>query len=203
MIKFFPQPFSDERAKSESRSAISKDNLSPSAYFGIIRVIMALNRRKYQNAVLYLCHKLGGEVRGKKKLAKLLYFADFDLYEKTQKSITGDVYRALPMGPVPSALEEITAEMAKKKTLGVERVDEHKGYNATEVYKCLTEPDLSVFNDEEKKMLDRVILKYGHLTGKQLEDLSHAEAPYAAAKLYEEVPYEFTYYRGTDFSDLR
>ena len=107
------------------------------------------------------------------------------------------------MGPVPSALEEITAEMVKKKMLGVERIDEHEGYNATEVYKYLTEPDLSVFNEEEKKMLDRVILKYGHLTGKQLEDLSHAEAPYAAAKLYEEVPYEFTYYRGTDFSDLR
>ena len=53
---------------------------------------MSLHRKKYQNAVLYLCRKLKGEVRGKKKLAKLLYFADFDLYEKSQKSITGDVY---------------------------------------------------------------------------------------------------------------
>lgn len=164
---------------------------------------MSLNRKKYQNAVLYLCRKLKGEVRGKKKLAKLLYFADFDLYEKSQKSITGDVYRALPMGPVPSALEEITADLVKKKMLGIERVEEHEGYNPTEVYRALVEPDISVFSDEEKKMLDRIVLKYGHLTGKQLEDLSHAEAPYAATKLYEEVPYEFTYYRGTDFSDRR
>ncbi len=51
-------------------------------------------------------------------------------------------------------------------------------------------------------MLDRVVLKYGNLTGKQLEELSHAEAPYTAAQPYQEVPYEFTYYRGTDFSDL-
>ncbi|MFH1170405.1 MAG: hypothetical protein V1704_02505 [Candidatus Vogelbacteria bacterium] len=49
---------------------------------------MALNRKKYQNAVLYLGQKLGGKVHGKKKLAKLLYFADFDLYEKRQKSLT-------------------------------------------------------------------------------------------------------------------
>lgn len=28
---------------------------------------MTLNRKKYQNAVLYLCRKLKGEVRGKKK----------------------------------------------------------------------------------------------------------------------------------------
>lgn len=163
---------------------------------------MSLHRKKYQNAVLYLCRKLKGEVRGKKKLAKLLYFADFDLYEKIQKSITGDVYCARPMGPVPSALEEITAEMTKKKMLGVERVEEREGYNPTEVYKCLAEPDLSVFDDEEKKMLDRIVVKYGHLNGKQLEELSHAEAPYIGTELRKEIPYELAFYRGTDFSEL-
>lgn len=163
---------------------------------------MSLHRKKYQNAVLYLCRKLKGEVRGKKKLAKLLYFADFDLYEKIQKSITGDVYNALPMGPVPSALEEITQEMMKGKMLDITQVEGCEGYNPTEVYKCLTEPDLSVFNDEEKKMLDRIVVKYGHLNGKQLEELSHAEAPYVGTELRKEIPYELAFYRGTDFGDL-
>ena len=163
---------------------------------------MSLHQKKYQNAILYLCRKLKGEVRGKKKLAKLLYFADFDLYEKVQKSITGDVYQAFPMGPVPLTLEKITVEMAKKKMLGVEQVEEHDGYNATEVYKCLTEPDLSVFDKEEKNMLDRIVIKYGHLTGKQLEELSHAEAPYIGTELRKEIPYELAFYRGTDFSNL-
>ena len=163
---------------------------------------MSLHRKKYLNAVLYLCRKLKGEVRGKKKLAKLLYFADFDLYEKSQKSITGDVYRALPMGSVPSALEEITAEMTKKKMLDVEQVEEREGYNPTEVYKCITDPDLSVFDDEEKKMLDRIVIKYGYLNGKQLEELSHAEAPYIGTELRKEIPYELAFYRGTDFIDL-
>ncbi|MEK7219345.1 MAG: Panacea domain-containing protein [Patescibacteria group bacterium] len=163
---------------------------------------MSLHRKKYQNAVLYLCRKLKGEVRGKKKLAKLLYFADFDLYEKIQKSITGDVYNAFPMGPVPSALEGITQEMAKNKILEIEQVEEREGYNPTEVYKCLTDPDLSVFSDEEKKMLDRIVVKYGNLNGKQLEELSHAEAPYVGTELRKEIPYELAFYRGTDFSDL-
>ncbi|MBI2591821.1 MAG: SocA family protein [Candidatus Brennerbacteria bacterium] len=163
---------------------------------------MSLHRKKYLNVVLYLCRKLKGEVRGKKKLAKLLYFADFDLYEKSQKSITGDVYRALPMGPVPSMLEEIIAEMTKKKMLGVEQIEERERYNPTEVYKCITEPNLSVFDDEEKKILDRVVIKYGHLNGKQLEELSHAEAPYIGTELRKEIPYELAFYRGTDFSDL-
>ena len=163
---------------------------------------MSINRKKYQNAVLYLCEKLKGEVRGKKKLAKLLYFADFDLYEKIQKSITGDVYRALPMGPVPSALEKITVEMAKKRMISIERVEEREGYNATEVYTCITKPDLSVFDEEEKKMLDRIVVKYDHLTGKQLEELSHAEAPYIGTELRKEIPYELAFYRGTDFNNI-
>lgn len=161
-----------------------------------------INRKKYQNAVLYFCRKLGGEVRGKKKLAKLLYFADFDLYEKRQKPLTGDVYKALPMGPFPSSLEATTSEMSKKKLLTVENIEERDGYNATEVYRCIVEPDISVFDAEEKKMLDRVATKYGHLNGKQLEELSHAEAPYIGTEPQREIPYELAFYRGTDFRDL-
>ena len=178
------------------------DSLVPHCFLLYYAGEMTLHRKKYQNAVLYLCRKLKGEVRGKKKLAKLLYFADFDLYEKTQKSITGDVYHALPMGSVPSALEEITEDMIKKKMLGVEKIEEREGYNPTEVYKCLVEPDSSVFDDEEKKMLDRIVIKYGHLNGKQLEELSHAEAPYIGTELRKEIPYELAYYRGTDFSEI-
>lgn len=163
---------------------------------------MILNRKKYQNAVLYLCKKLGGEVRGKKKLAKLLYFADFDLYEKRQKSLTGDVYKALPMGPFPITLEKITQEMKKNKILKVENIEEHEGYNATEVYKCFADPDIEVFDDEEIKMLNRISVKYGQLNGKQLEELTHAEAPYVGTELSKEIPYELSFYRGTDFSDL-
>ncbi|MEK7586559.1 MAG: Panacea domain-containing protein [Patescibacteria group bacterium] len=164
---------------------------------------MSLHQKKYQNAVLYLCHKLKGEVRGKKKLAKLLYFADFDLYEKSQKSITGDIYKAYPKGPLPVSLQDVVDEMLDKNMIKVDSVLEWgKDYAPTEIYKCLIEPDVSVFNEEEKKILDRVIRRYGELNGEQLAELSHAEAPYSATELYQEIPYEFSYYRGTDFQDL-
>ena len=164
---------------------------------------MALNRKKYQNAVLYLCRRLGGEIRVKKKLTKLLYFADFDFYEKYQKSITGDVYTAYPKGPLPSALNEIVAELSKKGALKVEAEQEWgEEYAPTEVYKSVTESDIGVFEPGEIQMLDRVAKRYGGLNGEQLAELSHAEAPYSATEPYEKIPYEFTYYRGTDFSDL-
>lgn len=163
---------------------------------------MPLNQKKYENAVLYLCKKLGGEVRGKKKLAKLLYFADFDFYEKYQKSITGDKYSALPMGPFPSSLDTMTTTMVKKKEIVVEQSEGPEGYNPTEVYRCLVEPDDGALDEEEKKMLDRIVTKYGNLNGKQLQELSHAEAPYVGTLLKHEIPYELAFYRGTDFSDL-
>ncbi len=163
---------------------------------------MPLNKKKYQNTVLYLCQKLGGEVHGKKKLAKLLYFADFDFYEKYQKSITGDKYTALPMGPFPSSLDDVTTNMVEKKEIVITQVKKQEGYHATEVYRCLVDPKDSVLDNEEVKMLDRITVKYGNLNGKQLEELSHAEAPYVGTLLKHEIPYELAFYRGTDFSDL-
>ena len=162
---------------------------------------MSLHTEKYKQVILYLCSKLGKEVRGKKKLAKLLYFVDFDFFEKNQKYFTGDKYKALPMGPFPVSLNEITQEMAKEKTLKIESKNEHSGYNATEVYTCLKEPKNNAFSGEEKEMLDRVIKKYGSLNGKQLEDLTHAEAPYIGTEPKKEIPYELAFYRGTDFNN--
>jgi uncharacterized phage-associated protein len=159
-----------------------------------------INKTKYENVILYLCDKLGGEVRGKKKLAKLLYYVDFDSYEKTASPMTGDIYKALPMGPFPNSLQQITSSMSADGSLNINSV-ENPGYNPTEVYTCKTEPDLSLFSADERKILDRVVIKYGHLNGRQLEELTHAEAPYNGTEPLQEIPYELAYYRATDFAD--
>lgn len=160
---------------------------------------MPLATKKYKEAIVYLCDQLGGEIRGKKKLAKLLYFLDFDNYEKNHKSITGDVYKKLPMGPFPSAMSAIINDLVKAKKIVLEQEKEKEDYNPTEIYKCKEKADVSVFDKDELEMLKRVVSVYGHLNGKQLEDLSHAEAPYIATEDKGEIAYELAYYRGTDF----
>lgn len=162
---------------------------------------MPINREKYQEVILYLCKKLGGEIKGKKKLAKLLYFADFDFYEKNGRPITGDAYFALPMGPFPTTLEKITQTMEKAGELKITSAEEYgPQYAPTEIYRCCPKCQASThLSDEEKQMLDRVAKKYGALTGKQLEELSHQEAPYVATDPQQEIPYELAYYRGTEF----
>ena len=156
-----------------------------------------ISEKKYQEVILYLAQKLGGEIKGKKKLAKLLYFVDFDFFEKFQKSITGDTYKALPMGPFPVTMEKVIADMVNEKKIVLKLEKARIDYNPTEIYKAKEKPE-KIFSKDEQDVLDRVILKYGHLTGKQLEDLTHAEAPYIGTAPNQEMAYELAFYRGTN-----
>ena len=156
-----------------------------------------LNEKKYKEIILYLVQHLGGEIKGKKKLAKLLYFVDFDYFEQFQESLTGDIYKALPMGPFPVAMEKILSEMANESKITIRLEQERADYNPTEIYKANGAAE-NVFSADEQQVLDRVILKYGHLSGKQLEDLTHAEAPYIGTAPNQEIAYELAFYRGTN-----
>lgn len=163
---------------------------------------MAINRAKYENAILFLCSKLPGQaIRGKKKLAKLLYYIDFDRYEyeESMETVTGDQYRRMPMGPVPLEYESVAATMTDR--LEIEHVAEFPGWNPTTVYRAKEAPDMSVFDETDLKILNRVARKYLSLTGKALEDLSHAEAPWIAVEQRDIIPFELAFYRDTDFSD--
>lgn len=161
-------------------------------------------QKKYENTILYLCNGLGGAVSGKKKLAKLLYYVDFDRYEykESMRSITGDTYKHWKMGPVPDSYTQVTGRLETQGMLVHKSIDSGVGYLPTEVYECKAEPDMSVFDEDDIMIMDRVIKKYGGLTGKQLEVLTHQEAPYVATETDEEISYDLAFYRETDFSDV-
>jgi len=163
-----------------------------------------LDTKKYENTILYLCDALGGSLQGKKKLAKLLYYVDFDRYEykESSKSITGDTYKAWKMGPVPERYAAILNKMHKAGSIGVKEVEGSNGYLPSAIYCSKKKPDMSVFDDDDIKILKHVIDRYGKLNGKQLEDLTHAEAPYIGTDPNDEIVYELAFYRGTDFSDV-
>ena len=61
--------------------------------------------------------------------------------------------------------------------------------------------EVDAFTDDEKFIIDRVIEKYGRLTGKELEVLTHAEAPYVATEPDDTIDYELAFYRGTNFNN--
>ena len=154
-------------------------------------------KEKYKAAILYLLNKLG-KIEGKKKAYKLFYFLDFDYFEAHDKPFTGEVYTALKMGPAPRFFDAVIEELQKEGAVVIEKEKKHPTHeNKTVIYKPKAETGW-IFSIQEKKMLDRVAKKYGAFTGKELEDLSHAQAPFNAVALGEIIPYEYAHYRDSD-----
>lgn len=59
------------------------------------------NEEKAVNAILYILNELGGKC-DMHKISKILYFADQKHLIKYGRPVIGDVYIAMPYGPVPS-----------------------------------------------------------------------------------------------------
>jgi uncharacterized phage-associated protein len=158
--------------------------------------MMILAKDKYKAAFLYMLQVLE-KIEGKKKACKLFYFLDFDYYEAYETSFTGETYISYPIGPFPQYFEPIVKEMEEE---GIIQIDYEKKSptheNVTVIYRSVEAPNYP-FTKKECSMLDRIVKKYGSLTGKDLQDLSHAQAPYNAVYLNEVIPYEFSFYRDT------
>jgi uncharacterized phage-associated protein len=159
-----------------------------------------LDKEKYKNVILYLSKNVGsGSVWGKKKMYKLLYYLDFDFFEKYEKPITGDIYHKLPMGPAPSYFDVLALELQKEGKLKISKGKTGAGFNDAVVYRALKDPESDAFSKKEKEMFDRVIKLYGNKSGSQLEALTHKEVPYLAVDEGEKMPLELAHYRGTKF----
>lgn len=158
--------------------------------------MMLLDTKKYKAAFLYLVCGLG-KIEGKKKACKLLYFLDFDYYEAYETPFTGETYVSYKMGPFPQYFQPLAEEMQKEGLIRIEsRKREEWHENETVTYSPIGTLDY-LWTEQERNMLDRIAKKYGVLSGGELEDLTHAEAPYNAVDLNEVIPYEFSFYRGT------
>lgn len=170
----------------------------------IIKLIMINN--KYYQVIIELLNGLDGKIEGKVKLAKLLYYVDFDFfqYKENGKPITGDTYSALPMGPVPNKFNDVIQYLKKEKIINV---DEKSTIfdNDICVYTILNKnKNFTKLDNDEKFIINRVIRKYGKLNGSQLQALTHDEAPWAATYLSkdnDEIDYLLTYYRTNNWDD--
>jgi uncharacterized phage-associated protein len=161
------------------------------------------NKNKFKEVVLYLIANSENEnIKGKKKLAKLLYFADFNFFEAYEKFLTGATYRKLRMGPFPIELDNILKEMnkreinMKKENVGLE--------NDLMIFSLKIDSNNIKFNltENEKKVLDKIISDYSRLSGKVLEDITHSEAPFNSVSSNEKIPYELSFYRGKNIEEL-
>lgn len=164
---------------------------------------MIFNEKKFEAAVLYMLSlSPDATIEGKKKLAKLLYFADFNYFEAFEKPFTGALYKALPMGPVPQELEQTLSNLEKEEITVKKKKTGLPNDTVVFVLKCNPEEKIKILTNEEKKVLDKVMDDYGKFSGKTLEDITHSETPYNAVVQGEYMPYELSFYRGKTMEEL-
>lgn len=153
-----------------------------------------VNEIKYKNAILFFANKIRNGTLGKLKVMKLLYFLDFDFFEKYGKSVTGDEYLRFENGPVPRMAEKILKSMVGKQ-IKITTRKMPKGYNDQQHIEPLAEFNSATFSKEEILMMEEIADKWEKFSGSEMKTASHGEAPWIATKPDGVIDYNLAYYR--------
>lgn len=129
----------------------------------------------------------------KVKLMKLLWYSDFIFYGRHGKSMTGLVYRHMPLGALPIGYNEIT----ELPTIRIEEelICEDIGYKI----KPNEVVDLSVFSVDEVSVLAEVAAVFKNFTAKEIIEYMHKEKAYTETIYNQIIPYSLA----TQLNELR
>lgn len=140
-----------------------------------------VNERKIGNLVIFFVTNT--ENCGIMKLCKLLYFSDFLHFRQTGKSITGYMYKAWDMGPVPLAFyNEFKCDnkfLHKYVTWEIDTWE--KGTITT--FKPVKKLDPRVFSEREMEIMTKIANEFRSHPAQALKDLTHKTLPYHNAYL--------------------
>ncbi|MEI7424741.1 MAG: Panacea domain-containing protein [Candidatus Staskawiczbacteria bacterium] len=156
--------------------------------------MVKINEKKYKNLILFFANKIKNGTLGKLKIMKLLYFLDFDFFEKYGQPISGDEYLRFDNGPIPRMAEKILKGMNGKEI----KITKRKvgiGYNDQQHIEPLKEFDMSLFSKEELMMMEEIAGKWEKFSGTDMKNASHGEAPWIATKPNNVIDYNLAYYR--------
>ena len=156
-----------------------------------------LNPLKLENVLLYVLGKAGAKPNmGETVLYKILYFIDFDYYERFGRSITGMKYYRNHYGPTPgTGFRDITAAMIKVGELSIIQAKFHD--RVQKKYIAGTEANLQVLNGQEIRHIDEVLNRLSNKTAKEISDYAHRDTPWLITKPRKVINYQLAKYRTT------
>ena len=156
--------------------------------------MVKINEKKYKNLILFFANKIRNGTLGKLKIMKLMYFLDFDYFERYGKSISGDEYLRFDNGPIPRMAEKVLKEMSGKD-IKITKRKIGSGYNDQQHIEALKDFDVSLFSKEELLMMEEIANKWERFSGAEMKNASHGEAPCIATKPNNVIDYNLAYYR--------
>lgn len=153
----------------------------------------------FKEVLLYILNQVGGKPNvGQTVIYKLLYFIDFDFYEKYETQLIGARYIRNHHGPTPVEFKKIIETMISKGEL--EEVDSEYFNYTQKKYLARRKADLSVISGTEKEHIDMELARLSNMTASELSELSHRDVPWITARQGEVLDYETVFYRTAETS---
>jgi transcriptional regulator with XRE-family HTH domain len=157
------------------------------------------NTEKFKQVLLYIVSKIGNRPNiGQTALYKLLYFIDFDYYEKYQEYLIGATYIKNTHGPTPVSFAKVSRDLESKGKL-VEVMSKFFQYDQKK-YLVTSEPEVSALKAQELKHIDDELDRLASKTAKELSEMSHIDTPWKVAKDREILNYRHVFYRPDETS---
>ena len=138
--------------------------------------------KKIIQALAYIAYQQPGHKVNSMKAYKLLWLADRYHLRQFGRTITGDVFFALPHGVVPSDAKNVVEHQITHIPTDEEYRDKYIRRLGKYSYQAITEPDIMVFSDSDQEALDKILQAYGTLDQYKLEELSHKFPEWLAYK---------------------
>ncbi|MCJ7740243.1 DUF4065 domain-containing protein [Candidatus Microgenomates bacterium] len=173
-----------------------KEQLSSNSRVDDIRIsVPRKNLEKFKEILLYILSKAGGKPNvGETVLYKLLYFIDFDYYEKYEEQLIGATYIKNHYGPTPVEFKDIVEEMIRQGE--IVRVTSKYFNHPQRKYLAVKNPDLTKLKDaRELQHIDEVLARLGDKNAMELTEYSHEDIPWVIAKENKPLDYEAVFYR--------
>lgn len=153
------------------------------------------NYEKLREVLLYILGKVGAKPNvGETVLYRLLYFIDFDYYEKTGQSITGLTYIRNHFGPTPARdFMSVIKAMKTNKELDVIETPYFK--NKLKKYLPLKNVGVGSLRADELRHIDETLQRLSDKSANELSELSHYDTPWLTAKDGQPIDYRGVFYR--------
>lgn len=157
------------------------------------------NVEKFKEVLLYLLEKVGARPNiGETAIYKLLYFIDFDYYEKFEEQLIGAKYIKNHFGPTPVEFKKITDQMMEKGEL--EKIKSRYFQHEQKKYLPRRTANLKILSAQEIHHIDEVLARLAWKNASELSDYSHSDTPWRVHKIGEEISYESVFYRDDEHS---
>ena len=156
------------------------------------------NLEKFKEVLLYILNKVGSKPNiGETVIYKLLYFIDFDFYEKYEEQLIGATYIKNYYGPTPVEFRKIVGQMTDKE---IDRVKSSYFNFPQTKYLPLRKPGLTKLRASEIEVVDSVLNKLSDMNAIQISEYSHHDVPWLTTEDGEIIEYESVFYRTPPYS---